>query len=291
MPFHTIEHVTVGPNRIAFRRSGRGPALLLIHGWPFHGAGWEGLAAALGERFTCVMPDSPGLGETTWAAGTDFTMPGQARTLRAFLDALGIERCAILGHDTGATIARLMAVDDPQRVTALVLLNTEMPGHRPPFVPLFRTTSALPGARFGFRLLLGSAAYRRSPMGFGGCFAAPRRLDDGFVARYVAPILASPERHAGMVRYLRGIDWSLVDRLGEINAALEAPVLLVWGADDPTFPVERARTMAPQFPASSGIVEIPRAKFLVHEERPAEVARAALAFLETPAVAIGGGLH
>ena len=290
MPFHTIENVTIGPSRIAFRRHGRGPGLLCIHGWPFHGAGWEPLVAELGEHFTCLMPDSPGLGASEWSAETDFSMPGHARTLRAFMDALGVDRHAVLAHDTGATIARLMAVDDPARVTALVLLNTEMPGHRPPFVPLFQATAALPGSGAVFRWLLARPVFRRSPMGFGGCFHDPSRLDDDFVARYVAPVVASARRHEGLVRYLRGIDWALVDRLGEINAAVRCPVRLVWGADDPTFPVERARRMATQFPRSAGIAEIARARFLVHEERPTEVARETLALLgqvSAPAVAIG----
>lgn len=291
MPFSTIETVPVGSTRIAVRRHGHGPVLLFVHGWPFHSAGWEALAGELGERFTCVMPDSPGLGETRWSADTDFSMPGQARTLRALLDALGVERCVVMAHDTGATIARLMAVDEPERIESLVLLNTEMPGHRPPFVPFFRTTSFLPGSAAVFRMLLGLPAFRRSPMGFGGCFADPRRLDDAFVARYVAPLLASPARIDGVNRYLRGVEWALVDRLGEINAAVRVPVLLVWGAEDPTFPVVLARRMAPQFPRSAGLVEIPGARFLVHEERPAEVARAACAFFDGAAVAARAEVH
>jgi pimeloyl-ACP methyl ester carboxylesterase len=56
------------------------------------------------------------------------------------------------------------------------------------------------------------------------------------------------------------------------------PVLLIWGADDPTFPVALARAMVGQFP-NARIAEIPGAKLLVHEEKPAEVARLALEFL------------
>ena len=56
------------------------------------------------------------------------------------------------------------------------------------------------------------------------------------------------------------------------------PVRLIWGADDPTFPLARAREMLKQFP-DANLVEIPRARLLVHEERPAEVARAVLEFL------------
>jgi pimeloyl-ACP methyl ester carboxylesterase len=56
-------------------------------------------------------------------------------------------------------------------------------------------------------------------------------------------------------------------------------VLLVWGADDPTFPLERARGMVSQLAHCRGLVPIRGARLLVHEERPAEVADAALPFL------------
>jgi len=56
------------------------------------------------------------------------------------------------------------------------------------------------------------------------------------------------------------------------------PVQLLWGADDPTFPVALARAMVSQLP-NARMTEIPGAKLLVHEEKPAEVAEAALAFL------------
>jgi pimeloyl-ACP methyl ester carboxylesterase len=64
MPFPTIDRVSIGSTRIALHRHGRGPILLFIHGWPFNSAGWEPLADMLGEHFTCLMPDSPGVGES-----------------------------------------------------------------------------------------------------------------------------------------------------------------------------------------------------------------------------------
>jgi pimeloyl-ACP methyl ester carboxylesterase len=56
-------------------------------------------------------------------------------------------------------------------------------------------------------------------------------------------------------------------------------VLLVWGEDDPTFPIARARAMAGQFRDCRGLVAVPRARLLLHEERPEAVAAAALPFL------------
>jgi len=269
----------VGASRIAYRVVGEGPPLILIHGWPFSSFSFRRVLRALSARFTCILPDTPGLGETEWTDATDFRFAAQADTLSAFARGLGLTSYALLAFDTGATIARQLGLIDPARVRRLVLLNTEIPHHRPPFIELYQRLTRLPGGAFGMRAMLRSRVLRRSRMGFGGCFVDLALLDGEFQAGVVAPLLASPRRLEGARRYLLGIDWDLVDGLAERHRALTRPVLFVWGADDPTFPIERARSMTAQLPDCRGLVAIPRARLLVHEERPEEVARAALSFL------------
>jgi len=272
-----MDFIDVGPNRIAYRRSGSGPALLLLHGWPFSHISYDALTARLETHFTCYRPDTPGLGETGWSESTDFSFDGQAQTLRDFAGALGLSSYAVVAHDTGATIARLLA-DSDARITKLVLLNTEIPGHRPPWIPLYRQLARLPGTGRVFPLLLRWRSYLRSPLGFGGCFSDAQRIDAAFEARVVDPLLASRQRVDGMLRYLRGIDWRVVDGLAAIHARLSMPVQLIWGADDPTFPIALARRMTAQF-ANAQLAEIPAARLLVHEELPEAVADVALRFL------------
>jgi pimeloyl-ACP methyl ester carboxylesterase len=269
----------VGSARIAYRTAGEGEPLLLIHGWPFSSFSFRKLLPRLAERFLCVLPDTPGLGETEWQGGHDFRFAAQAESLRRFADALGLGPYRALAFDTGATIARQLALVDP-RVRRLVLLNTEIPGHRPPFIPLFQRTLGLPGSRALMRVLLRSRRLQRSSLGFAGCFVDLGLLDDPeFQRGTVAPLLADPRRLEGARRYLAGIDWALVDGLAERHRQISAEVLLVWGEDDPTFPIERARAMLPQLPTCRGLVPIPHARLLAHEEQPARVAAAALPFL------------
>src|SRR5262245_34656084 len=140
-----MEHVTIGPNRIAYERTGSGPPLLLIHGWPFSHASFDAIRPTLAEHFTCYAPDTPGLGVTEWSENTDFNFRAQARTFQALADALDLAEYRVLAHDTGATIARVLASAD-RRVKRLVVLNTEMPGHRPPWIPLYQQLTRLPGS-------------------------------------------------------------------------------------------------------------------------------------------------
>jgi pimeloyl-ACP methyl ester carboxylesterase len=224
------------------------------------------------------VPDLPGMGDSRWSDATDFSFPGQGRTLKALVDRLGLERYAVLAQDTGGTFARFLALSDLARVEKLALVNTEMPRHRPPWIPLYQLLMRVPGTPAALGLLSRSRAFLRSPMGFGGCFTDLGLIDGDFREHVVEPLVRSPLRRDGMRRYLIGAKWEAVDALERGHARLSMPVRLIWGADDPTFPVELARAMRKQLP-SADMVEIPGARLLVHEEKPAEVSRALIEFL------------
>jgi pimeloyl-ACP methyl ester carboxylesterase len=263
---------------MAYRRVGRGEPLLLVHGYPLSGLTFRGQVPTLAEHFTCYLPDLPGAGETRWSDATDFSFEGQARALRGFADALGLRAYAVLAHDTGATIARRLAILDAARVTRLVLIGTEIPGHRPPWIPFFQRVAS-PKRTFLSRYLLSQRWFRRSSAGFGGCFADPSWIDGEFFRLFLAPLIASKPRASGQTRYLLGIDWRMVDGFETEHAKITAPTLLIWGEDDPVFPVARARPMADQLANCHGFVTVPGAKLFVHEEKPETVARIALDFL------------
>jgi len=273
-----LETVDTGTARVAYRRFGTGPALLLVHGFPLAGFTWRKIIPALATRYTCYAPDVPGMGESTWTEATDFSFPGQGRTLKAFVDALGLARYSLMAQDTGGTFARFCALEDPARVDKLILLNTEMPGHRPPWIPLYQFLMGVPGTLTVFGRLLRSRAYLRSPMGFGGCFGDRDLINGEFHTQFVQPLIRSDLRKVGMQRYLRGATWPPVDALAREHARLTMPVQLIWGVDDPTFPIGLARAMVAQFP-DARLAAVTGGRLLVHEERPAEVTRLALAFL------------
>jgi pimeloyl-ACP methyl ester carboxylesterase len=273
-----VETVDTGTARLPCRRFGSGPSLLFVHGFPLSGFTWRNLLPELSRHYTCWVPDLPGMGDSAWSDETDFSFPGQGRTLKALADRLGLERYHVIAQDTGGTFARYLALEDRARVEKLILINTEMPGHRPPWIPLYQFLMLLPGTLAAFSLLLRSRVFLRSGMGFGGCFVDLDLIDGEFHDHVVAPLLQSPKRMEGMSRYLRGAQWEPVDALALDHARLTMPVALLWGADDPTFPLPLARAMVRQFP-DARLVEIPGAKLLVHEEKPDDVTRAALAFL------------
>lgn len=290
MAGEAFEYTEVGAARIAHRVVGSGPPVVFVHGYPTHGETWRKIVPGLAERFTCYLPDLPGLGASEWRVDTDFSFPGQARSLRRWIDALGLDAYDLIAHDTGGTIARCLAAEDGARVRRMVLINTEIPGHRPPWIPLYGKLAALPGASLTFGALLRQRWFRHSMLGLGGVFSDRRLLDGDFHARFIAPLLASSRRLEGSLRYLRGIGWDVVDGMRAVHARLRMPVLLVWGEDDRTFPVALGRAMAEQFPTSAGFVSIAGASLLPHDERPEPVLRALHDFL-TPDRASVRRLH
>jgi haloalkane dehalogenase len=273
-----LEKTAIGPTRYAWRKFGSGPALVLIHGFPLSGFTWRKLLPELSRKYTCYVPDTPGLGETEWTEKTDFSWHGQALGFKALIDHWGLTRYDLLAHDSGGTFARCLALEDAARVSRVALINTEMPGHRPPWIPLYQALMQLPGTLTSFGLLLRSRLYLRSGMGFGGCFNDLSLIDGEFHEHFVAPLLRDRRRMEGLRHNLIELKWDVVDGFAQNHARLTMPVHLIWGIDDPTFPLPLAREMLRQFPTAS-LTQIPGAKLLPHEEKPEEVSRAVLKFL------------
>jgi pimeloyl-ACP methyl ester carboxylesterase len=264
---------------VHWRRQGSGPALVFLHGFPLSGETWDAVAARLRDRFTCWAPDLIGLGRSHSPLDQDYASPGQARAMSGLLADIGVDSYALVGNDTGGWIARELALLDGKRVSHLVLTNTEIPFHRPPWIPTHQTLAHAPGAAAVFGQLLKLRAFRHSPLAFGGCFWDASLIDGSFHRRFVEPLIASRERMDGAMRFLRQMKFSRLDEFRSLHARLTMPVLFVWGAEDPTFPEARARGMLGEFPNVAGFHGVPKAKLFVQEERPEEVAARIDAFL------------
>jgi len=277
--FAVPHSVDIGHARVCYRQAGAGPALVLLHGFPLSGLTWRRMLPHLAQHFTCLAFDLIGLGGSTSSSAVDFSSPGQAALFQRALSAQGISSYAVLGNDTGGWIARELALLDLGRVTHLVLTNTEIPGHRPPWIPFYQAAVRWPGSSVVLRRMMGSRAFRRSGMGFGGCFDDLDLIDGEFTDLFVEPILASRERLAGMFQFLMQMKFARLDQFRELHGKLSMPVAFVWGAADPTFPEARARPMAAQFPTVPHFWSLPKGKLFIQEEQPDAVAKPVVEFL------------
>jgi len=269
----------VGHSELAYRKLGQGPDLVLVHGWPVSSSTWRGMLPALAERFTCHLVDLPGAGFTRWHDRAAIELGAHVETMQRAIERMGLARYALLAHDSGAAVARHLAARDAERVTGLVMGNTEIPGHHPWQLALYLAAARLPGGSAAFTALLRSRRFRHSGLGFGTCFEDPAFADGAFHELCVRPILEDARHREGTLALLDTFDLTVLKELPRVHRAIQAPVLLVWGKNDPFFPLAKARKMIPQFRQAELIVLDP-GKLFVHEERPDAFAEAAVPFFE-----------
>ncbi len=111
---------------IAYSKAGSGPPLLLVHGYPQTRLMWHRVAPALAERFTVVLPDLRGYGESTTPHSPDgalYSKGVMAADLVALMDHLGFARFHLAGHDRGARVSYRLALTYPDRVSRLAVLD------------------------------------------------------------------------------------------------------------------------------------------------------------------------
>jgi pimeloyl-ACP methyl ester carboxylesterase len=270
------QHVQVGRARVAYLDTGVGDPVLLLHGCPFSSFVWRGVIAALSGRYWCVAPDLLGLGDTETAPDADWSLPAQTEAVVGLLDALGIQRCAVVGHDHGGAIAQLLAVGHPHRVRALVLANAEAYDNWPSPVELpFVRATQFPGLG---RMLLWAWARPilfRLALTTGRAVADTTTLTRELVAGYVAANLADAHRRAKTRRFLAH-QLDPANPRHTLDAApalrsLQVPTLIVWGAEDVHFPPTWAHRLTRDIPGAH-LELLPGVGHLLMEEEPARVA-------------------
>jgi haloacetate dehalogenase len=122
-----LETIDVGDAAIRLRRGGSGPPLLLLHGYPQTHVMWHLVAPRLAEDFTVVATDLRGYGDSTGPPTTPDHEPYSKRTMArdqvAVMEQLGFGDFLVAAHDRGARCAYRMALDHPERVRRLALLD------------------------------------------------------------------------------------------------------------------------------------------------------------------------
>lgn len=117
------EHVRANGVRLHVARAGSGDPVLLVHGWPQHWFAWRHVIGELAGDFALIAPDLRGLGWSD-APGRGYEPDTFVADLVALLDALGIERASVIGHDWGGYTSLVLAAKHPDRVSSVIAINT-----------------------------------------------------------------------------------------------------------------------------------------------------------------------
>lgn len=210
----------------SFLEAGRGDALVLVHGFLGGASQWRGQMETLSARRRVIAPDLPGFGDDAESAPIP-SIPDLAGFLLGFLKDLDVPRFALLGHSMGGMLAQEMALQAPERVTAVMLCCTgamgEMPG-RFESIAESRARAEQEGAE--------ASAARIAATWLTGGAESP-----------FFPEIFRIARQAKLPAHLAGLgameQWNGMSRLPDIAA----PALVLWSSRDRSYPFERAHEL------------------------------------------------
>ena len=251
---------------------GDGAPILLLHGEPTSSYLWRKIIPQLPGRK--IAPDLIGFGgsdkpeEIEW-----YTYDRHVASITRLVEQLDLRELTLVVHDWGGPIGLRVAVERPDRVARLVILNTGIGGGAPPSETWLRFRAVV--RELGGTLDVGRLVEAGTAQG----------IDDETRAAYDAPF-PTPESKAGVLAFPELVptepehpNTKPMNRVRDALSAWTKPTLVVWGGEDRVLPAQLARRFVDLIPAAEGPVLIDGASHFLQEDRPDEVAEAIRAFL------------
>ncbi len=257
--------IDIGGRSTHYLTAGEGPPLVLLHGDGHSAWSWRWVIPALAQAHRVYAPFLPGFGPT--ANPEHYSPTFFADFVREFLDTCGIERPVVVGNSVGGLVALHLALSNPQRVTALGLVDSAGLGRE--INPALALLS-LPGN--------GEAAINLTRTPLGPAQRAWLYVTLQFWRSERVPKEWLEEQHdlpmvPGFLEATVGVKQATLSPLGQVEVLLDElprvtmPTLVMWGANDLVIPVHHANAAVARLP--SGHLEvIPDCGHLPHLERP-----------------------
>ena len=269
--------IAANGTKLYVRVGGRGPAVVLLHGYGETGDMWVPLAKDLARDHTVIIPDLRGMGLSAKPAG-GYDKKTQAGDVARILDALKLERAALVTHDIGNMVGYAFAAQYRNRVTCFVVIDAPLPGVGP-WEEILKNP-LLWHFRFGDpdmeRLVAGRERIYLDRF-WNEFSAAPKRFSEA-ARRHYAKLYARPgAMHAGFAQFA-AFDQDAVDNRAFVAAGkLDVPVLALGG--EKSF----GKTMAAVMRFAASDVEegvVPGSGHWIMEENPMATVALVRTFLD-----------
>jgi len=244
---------------------GSGPPIVLVHGFASSTFCWRRVVPELAQNHRVLAVDLPGYGASARPNAPIYATDRLAMLLAGVLDHAGLSRVDMVGHSFGGRVALQLALAQPWRVGRLALLAPEVYATtRPPITAALRVPLLGPA-------IVAATLSNRWAIGPGLRMACANKavVDEEMVAGYRRPLRVRGTVAAQIAQARSpkdGPDGRVPGEIGE----LAAQTLLLWGADDPIFPLALGRRLVKDLPAARLMV-LPHTGHLPHEERGDEV--------------------
>lgn len=279
-----VKEAAIPQGAIRYRELGTGDPIVFVHGFLNNGLLWRDVAPRLAQDFRVIVPDWPlGSQELPMREGTDLTLPGLARIVSAFLEALELEDVTLVGNDTGGAVCQRVVTDHPERIGRLVLTPCDAYDNFLPslFMPL-TYVARIPGAIRLIGLSLRPRFARGLPLAFG--WLAKHGIPHDVTDAYLVPALRDKRIRAEIATILKGISKRYTLEAAERFGQFDRPVLLAWATEDKVFPLRYGERLAKDFP-DARLERIEDSYTYVSEDQPQRTAELIAAFAREPAPA------
>ncbi|HEX2543261.1 MAG TPA: alpha/beta hydrolase [Ramlibacter sp.] len=250
----TESTMTVDGCNIRFRRGGKGPPLLYLHG-ANGAAAIQPFMEKLAEKFDVMVPEHPGFGQSDEPEWLD-NVQDLAYFYLDVLDQLKLEKVAVIGSSIGGWLAMEMAIREPRRFEALVLVGPAG----------IRIPEAQPGDIFLWSAETAARKLFVDPKRVEFALANPPDIDTGLKNKHtVAKLAWEPRLHNPM--------------LAKWLHRLKMPVQLAWGEQDQVIPVAYAHAFKKLIPQAQ-LQLFPNCGHLPQTEQPEKFVQSAIEFLQ-----------
>jgi 2-hydroxymuconate-semialdehyde hydrolase len=268
---YTLHFTQVDGHRIAYIDEGEGIPLLLIHGIPSNGLMWRNVIPELSKHFRVIAPDLLNYGQSEMPESADVSINAQHRILFGLMDSLGVRQAHVVAHDIGGGVAQLMAVEKPERVDQLVLIDSICFDSWP--IPEFEPLQK-PGAEADMALDDFVEMIRGFlPKGV----VDPQVMTKSVIELYTKPWSTEKGKQA-FFRNLRRLNSEYTLAISEALSQLPHSTLIIWGEKDPFQKPEYGPRLEQAIPNARLTVIDDVGHFLL-EEKPGEIGDLILDFL------------
>lgn len=269
------EHMVVDGVRLAYRDHGEGPAVVFVHGTPAHAVIWRNVLPAVeAAGYRVIAYDLLGYGASERPVARDTAVPAQAQLLAELLDRLEVGRCAVVGHDIGGAVGQLLAVNRPERLARLALVDTVSYESWPS-----ETWQAVIDGHLGDYAAMGAEDFEALLAGqLTMTVADPEHMTGDVLDAYLAPHRSRVGRVSFFEHQVRTYDSTPTQHAAAALPSLTVPTTIIWGQQDRWQPVSYAHRLAGDIPGAE-LVVVEGAGHFVMEDAPDRVADEIVAFL------------
>jgi len=231
------ERIVTGGAEIALSIGGKGPPLLLLHGFPQTHLMWHRVAPALAERYTVVCPDLRGYGASSKPpAGDDhagYAKRAMAQDQVETMAALGFARFQVVGHDRGGRVTHRLCLDHPDAIERACVIDIA-----PTLTMYQRTDQAFATAYYHWFFLIQPAPLPERLIGANSDWYVERTLgswgsatfDPRAVAAYQAAFRDPATLHAACEDYRAAASIDLAHDRADAGKRVACPLLVLWGS-------------------------------------------------------------